>query len=469
MMAGKKLSGASRRIGTFFRRLLWGMGWLWTLLGLAIILGIVGLVFQRNSNPKSEFPSQAISVTVYVGVSPARVSLNLYAYLQPQYDTLHINVTGPNAQSDPWILVVQCPNGTKPASQLPVYTEGTSGIQPVEDEIVSNHDHKNYSQSLGCYSVPKLPAATVTGQDIDVSLPVLEQNQAAQSAQAATPLYVERSKIGKKKIEALVEVLQPPDSSCQTTGPSPSQAPSLSLLGVSGSRVTSPLHDFYSLPSAITTPCFTPLYSDSTATQYHFPTSVATSETLENVSLANDSVNSMFPPGQITSSDKVEWQGTPDATLSPSLSATSLSSAQSAGTDIFIAGLLIGAAAGFFAPFVQGIPEPWRKALTAAGYRRKKKDRLQVEMLHDRDIGKWSYRVPALDISGDAATLEAALQRYCADMARALEGDQSGQPPVAAAGPDGARAGGERATPGAGGAQAAPVIDGAEAGPAGPV
>lgn len=449
MTARKQLSSASRGFAKFFGRLIRGMGWLWILLSLAVILGAWGVFLQKASTPKSEFPSEAISVTVYVSVSPARVSLSLYAYLQPQYDTLHVNVTGPNAQSDPWILVVQCPNGARHSSEFPVYTEGTSGIQPVQNEIVSNHDHKNYSQSLGCFKVPKLPAETVTSQDIDVSLPVLEQNQAAQSAQAATPLYVERSKAGKKDIQALVEVLQPPDSSCQTTGPGPDQAPPLSLLGASGPPVTSPLRDFYSLPSAITTPCFTPLYPNSTDTQYYFPASVTTSETLENVSLAQDSVSSLFPPGQITSSDKVEWQGTPDAALSPSLSATSLSSAQSASTDLFIAGLLIGAAAGFFAPFVQGIPEPWKQAWRATRFHWRRKGRLQVEVRYNRNADKWTYHVPALDISGDAAPLEASLRGYCADMTRALGRDSSAvEPPVAT--PD---------------ASAAPSADGAQAGP----
>jgi hypothetical protein len=428
---GKNISGVWLRIKSFFRHLAWGMGWLWILLGLAVCLGVAGLILQKASNPKSRFPSEPISVNVYVSVSPARVSLDFYAYLDPQYDTLQVNVTGPDAKSDPWILAVECPNGAKHFSESPVYTEGTSGIQPLGDEIISTHDHKNYSQSLGCFKAPKLAAGIVAGQNINVTLPVLEQNQAAQSAQAATPLYVERSKRGKKSIKALVEVIQPPDSSCQTTGPSPSQAPSLSLLGGSGPRLTSPLRDFYSLPSGITTPCFTPLYSNTTATQYYFPTSVATFETLENVSLANDSVNSMFPPGQITSDDKVEWQGTPDAALSPSLSATSLSSAQSASTYLFIAGLLIGAAAGFLAPVVQGIPQPWTQAWNAAGYSWKRKRRLQVEMLCDPKTGNWSYRAPALNIKGDSLALDVALQGFCVEMAHAINKDPSRSHPVA--------------------------------------
>jgi hypothetical protein len=460
----KNNPGAWLRIKSFTRHLARGMGWLWILLGLAVGLGAAGLFLQKASDPKSRFPSDAISVSVYVSVSPARVSLNFYAYLDPQYDSLQVNVTGPNAKSDPWILAVQCPNGARHFSEFPVYTEGTSGIQPLGDEIISTHDHKNYSQSLGCFKAPELAPGIVAGQNINVTLPVLEQNQAAQSAQAATPLYVERSKTGKKSIEALVEVLQPPDSSCQTTGPSPSQAPSLALLGTGGPPVTSPLRDFYSLPSGITTPCFTPLYPNTTATQYYFPTSVATSETLENVSLANDSVNSMFPPGQITSDDKVKWQGSPDAALSPSLSATSISSAQSASTDLFIAGLLIGAAAGFLAPVVQSIPQPWMLARNAAGYSWKRKRRLQVEMLCDLKTGNWSYLVPALDIKGDSVTLDVALQGLCVEMANAVNRDPGGSDPVAPGVSTTFSAPDADAALGVPGAETGPHVPGAETG-----
>src|SRR5215471_11426566 len=91
------------------------------------------------------------------------------------------------------------------------------------------------------------------------------------------------------------------------------------------------------------------------ATKYSFPASVTTAETLEQVSLSGDRIDSMFPPGQITSDDRIIWQGA--SGLSPSLSASSLAGAESASRDGFFAGLLYGLAAGLFVPFLQGLSE----------------------------------------------------------------------------------------------------------------
>jgi hypothetical protein len=63
----------------------------------------------------------------------------------------------------------------------------------------------------------------------------------------------------------------------------------------------------------------------------------------------------MFPPGQITSNDEIIWQGTPG--LSPSLSATNLSSAENSSKAGFLAGLLYGLAAGLFIPFLQDVSQ----------------------------------------------------------------------------------------------------------------
>jgi hypothetical protein len=392
------------------------MGLLWFLLVATAILGLAGFWFQKNSVPNSTFPSNQISVTVYVSKSPAHVTVDFYAYLQPQYDKLDVNVTGPNATSDPWILVVQCPPGRAPSPEYPVYSEGTSGILQLGNAIVSNHDHKNYSQSLGCRRVPTAPATVVAGQNIDVSLPVLEQNPAAQSAQADTPLYVERSKTGKRKIKDLVEVLEPPDSSCQS-GLSPSQARALPPIGGNGPPLIFPLQNFFSLPSAVTVPCYTPVAPGTAASTYYFPTNVTTYETLENVNLANESMNSMVPPGQITSDDKVKWQGTVNAALSPSLSVTSLSSARSAANDTFIAGLLIGGAFGFFVPFLQGMPGKCKKSWKDTAVHQRKRKAVRVELRHDGN--SWHYDVPGLGIKSDADSRSAALEA----IARALDHD----------------------------------------------
>ena len=84
---------------------------------------------------------------------------------------------------------------------------------------------------------------------------------------------------------------------------------------------------------------------------------MATAETLENVNLTDDRVDSMFPPGQIGAST-VTWQGV--SGLSPSMSATNLASAARQNKDAFWAGLLYGITAALAVPFLQCLPDAWR-------------------------------------------------------------------------------------------------------------
>lgn len=323
------------------------MGYLWIFFALAAGMGLYGHTLQKNAFPDAGFSPGQISVTVYVSNGSGRLSLKSFVYLNPQGDTVSVNVTGPKGASDPWLLVVQCPAqpGLVPANHgVALYSEGTSGRQQLGQVIVTHHDHRNWSGPLGCFKMSKgtLTTGLVQNQNIDASLPVLEQNPSAQSARADTPLYVERSDSGLQSIKDLVEVLQPPDSHCPAPGPT------------------------YKSANA---PCYSPISANTSATKYVIPATVATFETLENISLSNDSVDSMFPPGQITSDDKIIWQGL-DA-LSPSLSATNLSSAKTASEDVFFAGVWYGLAAGFLVPFMQGVPDALRGARRTIGLSQK--------------------------------------------------------------------------------------------------
>jgi hypothetical protein len=295
----------------------------------AVILGVAGFLLERAAIPGDALPSGQIFVTVYVSTDPANVSLTSYSYLAPQDDSISVSVTGRNGVRDPWILVVQCPPGGAPSSAPQLYSEGTQGRQHLGDVIVSNHNKKTYAGSLGCFRHSK-PSQAVPGANIDVTLPVLEQNPAAQATPAQTPLYVERNASGQRTIEDLVEVLEPPDSSCLDPASTTSSASSYS----SGS-------------------CYSAVAAGTADTRYLFPSSTTTFETLENVNLANYNTPSMFPPGQITSDGKVKWQGS--APLSPSLSATSQQSARNASIDNFAAGVLLGLCGGFLVPFIQGL------------------------------------------------------------------------------------------------------------------
>jgi hypothetical protein len=303
-----------------------------------VLLGLLGYHLETEALPNSGLSSGQIAVTVYVSKSPAHVSLTSTAYLDPQYDIINVNVTGPKAGKDPWILVVQCPPGAAPSAAPRLYSESTSspsGRQDLGNVIVSNHDKSNYSGPLGCFRKRSAPKA-VAGQSIDVTLPVLEQNPSAQSAPTETPLYVERSEFGPRNIVDLVEVLQPPNLSCPSSG-------STSSTTAAGGAPASP---------AISGTCYTQVAAGTIATKYYFPSEVTTSETLSNVNLSNYATPSLFPPGQITS-DGVKWEGT--SSLSPSLSATSQGLVRKASIDNFVAGAALGLCGGFLVPVIQGL------------------------------------------------------------------------------------------------------------------
>ncbi len=114
----------------------------------------------------------------------------------------------------------------------------------------------------------------------------------------------------------------------------------------------------YAPPSGSSASCFTKLSLGTAATRYSIPKSVTTSETLSNVSLSGDRIDSMFPPGQITDNDEIIWQGT--SGLSPSLDATSLSSAETSSKAGCRAACSTGSPPGFV-PFLQDVSQAARE------------------------------------------------------------------------------------------------------------
>jgi hypothetical protein len=345
----------------FAFHIIWNLGALWIFFGLALLCGLVAYNLQQTAFPQSGFSQGQITVSVYVRITPARLTLRSYAYLNPHNDTLSVNVVGPKSVSDPWLLVVQCPPvpGLSPATSnaYGIYSEGTTGKQLLGNAIVTVHDGRNWSGSLGCFKMSKTTSTAPTGnQNVNVTLPVLEENPFAESAQAAdTPLYVERSTSGKQLIKDLVEVIQPPGTSCPSAGSGQAQAAPPSGQSESASP------NFYSVPTTGNISCYTQVFPNTHATKYYIPGSMATFDTLENVSLSDDRVDSMFPTGQITSDGKIIWQGS--SPLSPSLSATNLPSAAKASEATFFAGLLYGLATGLLIPFLQGVPDAFRGAV----------------------------------------------------------------------------------------------------------
>lgn len=80
----------------------------------------------------------------------------------------------------------------------------------------------------GCFTAPSSPAKSTsgvaTGQTINLSLPTLEGDPAAQLTQVGTPLYAEEG-AGAAAIRDLVEVYQAPGAVCSTPAPSATPSP----------------------------------------------------------------------------------------------------------------------------------------------------------------------------------------------------------------------------------------------------
>ena len=346
----------------------------WFFLVAALLAAGFGYFLQQHAFPKSTpSPFAQVTVSVYTRVNPSRVLLK--AKVEPnasQNDSLDITVRGPKGRLYPWLLVVTCPKPV--AGRVEMQLIGVTPPQSIE-VLASVHDVGHLSVPLRCVSAPSgqhgaTRSVVVTGEDINLSLPVLEQSPLGQSAAADTPLYVVRGTSASQSIEKLVEVFQAPESTCPNPGASPASSPSppssaVSTPGTTSGGSTPPVSP--SVGTSAWTPiaatCYAQLPAGTIATKYSIPTSVTTSEALENVSLSGDRIDSMFPPGQITSDDRIIWQGI--SGLSPNLSATSLTSAEKNSRDGFFAGLCYGVAAGFIVPFLQSLPEAHDKVREA--------------------------------------------------------------------------------------------------------
>ena len=314
-------------------------------LGGAVAVGL-GFFLQQQAFPTSvHSPFAQLSASVYTSLNPSRVLLR--AKIEPnasQNDRLNITVKGPHGHRDPWLLVVTC--GKHVPGRVSMQSIGVSSAQPIP-VLASVYDVPYRSIPLPCVSAPRRgPGAAnpvvIAGEDINLSLPVLEQGSVGPSTVADTPVYVYRRTSADHRITKVVEFFQAPESSCPVPGTTPTPSASASAASRPGGA---------SAPGA-PAGCYTQSSAGTAVTKYSFPAAVTTSETLENVSLSGDRIDSMFPPGQITS-DNVIWQGA--SGLSPSLSASSLAGAENASRDGFFAGLLYGLAAGLFVPFLQGL------------------------------------------------------------------------------------------------------------------
>ncbi len=365
------------------------------LLSIFLMLA-VGAVFwayllQRVAFPQAGSSAGQISATVYVKTLPAHV--NLQSTFTPSAATNNLSftvtVTGPTKRSDPWLLVVQCvtPSGKAYPGAVPLWSESVTGRQNTGTVLVRSGPTKkslNFTCYTGLAEHGQTAATVVQDRDLNLSLPVLEQNPAGESTLAGAPLYAE-VKAGKYQNVAEVQAL--PGAPCPISSPSPSPAsssagssspsaetPSPSPVATTSASpaatsTSSPEATSSPLPSAATsaTPspsavaCYMQISAGAKSVKYNFPepstvTTVATSEILNNVNLSNERIDSMYPQGMVTT-DQVAWHGS--AGLNPSLSATNLASAERQNKDAFWAGLLYGIAAALAVPYFVEFYRAW--------------------------------------------------------------------------------------------------------------
>jgi hypothetical protein len=398
-----------------------GVQWLLVVLGLMICGG--AYLLQHAAFPRQGTTSGQILVTVYVKNRAARLQLESFVWPNdPARDHVLFSVTGVRGSPDPWLLVVQCPvvHGFSPQHQVNFFLENVqSGQGPRRVIAVAQPpdvQKKSWKVNLGCFARPaarpksetagvatdlraagglactsfwlrygcfaappspaKRTSGIATGQTINLSLPTLEGDPAAQLTQVATPLYAEEG--AGAAIKDLVEVYQAPGAVCSAPAPSPTAspvvtssapgqnspgtAPASASPGASASPSASPSGHprRHGRPLPQNATCYTPKAPDTEAVAYHLPKSVETTETLENEDLSGDRVDSMFPTGQIKSNSQIYWQG--NNGLSPSLSATNLAAESRNSEYSFFAGVAYGLGFSIVFAFLQMLLSNYQSA-----------------------------------------------------------------------------------------------------------
>lgn len=289
---------------------------------LLVATGVAAAILTINAFPDNGPIPEQISVTVYVRNPSAQLLIKSFIYNNdPAADSVNVTVIGPGGRADPSLLVVQCPDDSpyflKHQKELIVEPLNQ---KPVE-AIVKPYTQTTWQSYLDCYAPPSGSAgapgaAPSSGQNITVAPPVLEANPAAELTPGFAPVYLEER---AGQVVDAVEVLPAPGVSCASPATSASPSPAGSV-------------------------CYTPVTENADHIPYVIPnpatSHITTIETLEDISLSGDQIESMVPDGHIISSNQVYWQGGAD--LSPSLSAANLNSERVDTWFIFAAGIAVG-------------------------------------------------------------------------------------------------------------------------------
>jgi hypothetical protein len=333
------------------------MNW-WVIVSFATVaLAMGGLAYYLGSKsfPESGYIPKQILVTVYVKV-PARVIIRSFINEgAPRDDLIVVSIIEPKGKVDPSLLVVQCTNGSQYLRQHEKELISETAQGPTQTGvIIKSYTQDNWKSFLDCLAPPKSTAYQLSGPSsaavVNLALPVLEAIPAGQVTQTPAPLYAEER---HGQITDIVDVAQAPGSNCPvpaSASPSPTLRPSGAGSGQGTPSTSRSPHSAVPTSSPATPHCF-PFHTAPTL--YFMPKQVKTIETLQNINLTGDQIDSMFPPGQVEHKDHIVWQD--GAGLSPTLSATNLPSERVDNVYIFFAGITAGLAVSVLLAIAQGM------------------------------------------------------------------------------------------------------------------
>jgi hypothetical protein len=350
-------------------------------------------IFLQDKAFTPPSPAPQIYAAVYVRDPAAHVGLTAQVYPDdPWTDSVTVTVSGAAPKKAGWLLVVECPAGAPSLKHgVRLNSESVPQTRSSVTQATVYSGIKNPKRNIGllCFPDPgtspgPLGTAAYSPSLANVSLPALQLDPGVIAAQTAPVLYAQQNRPGGA-VSQLIQVF--PGSLCPSPNPIPATAspgtasatsPSpQSSVSTSSSATASPS----ATASASTTPTAVPSSSSShnpgcyvqapagtTFIPYVLPTSVTTTETLNDMDTRGYQI-SMFPvgtpaeengqrPGQIAE-ESITWNG--KSGLNPSLDATNQAAETAASHDTFVAGISFGVASGTAVAFFDVLWQGWRQ------------------------------------------------------------------------------------------------------------
>lgn len=354
---------------------------------LAVGLGLWGYFLAQTAFTQPP-PASQIYAAVFVRDTTARVTLKATVNPdEPWRDQLTISVTGARASRSGWLLVIECPaQAPRQSRMVHLDSETAPQVQSQTGQafVYAGVSDRRFTTSFYCFSQAAPPGTPGYPPSLgNVSLPALQTDQEIEVAQAAPALYARQNQPGGP-VGQLIQVFPgaacpaaatpvpsggsgqtPASSSPASSSPASSSTASSSPPSASASASPSSSASPSVSASPLATPaCYQLAPAGAPFIAYGLPASVRTAETVSHVDIHGYQINSMFPvatttnepeqPGQ-TAEESITWNGL--SGLSPNLDVTNTAAGTAAGHDTFWAGILVGAAAGFAATFLDKVTE----------------------------------------------------------------------------------------------------------------